>query len=161
MKESIFPYICMLLHRTYGILTRLSLIYCGRLAICMETLPIHDKVAAASFIMLQLGQASLWFIFCCLLSDEEGINSKQGAVFPYCMYVSAVFAYDWKYVFESPFIKHFHLQKYSTSFSVQHFNFLTSYFYTGYFFSVLSATQVFTVITFSMTTGSISGATQQ
>lgn len=60
MKESIFPYICTLLHRTYGILTRLSLIYCGRLTICMEALLIHDKVAAASFIMLQLGQSVVY-----------------------------------------------------------------------------------------------------
>lgn len=158
MKESIFPHICMLLHRTYGILTRLLLIHCGRLTFCMETLLIHDKVAAASFIMLQLGQPA---VYLCLLSHGQGINSEQSAIFPYCMYIPVELAYDWKYVFEPPFIKHFHLQNYSTWFSVQHFNFLKSHFYTNYFFSLLTATQVFTVLTFSMTTGNISGATQQ
>lgn len=33
---------CMLLHRTLDILTRLSLIFCGRSPICMKTLLIHE-----------------------------------------------------------------------------------------------------------------------
>lgn len=84
----------MLLHRTYGILTRLSLIYCGRHTVCMETLLICDKIAAGSFVIvaakLVCGLSSL----VCYPTSRASTVSK-GKFFPTAC---TVLVYDWKYI---------------------------------------------------------------
>lgn len=61
---------CMLLHRTLDILTRLSLIFCGRSPICMKTLLIHEWVATGKLCHVAARLICNWFIFCCQLFCE-------------------------------------------------------------------------------------------